>query len=101
MAYLKAVFCAVLLLAAAGDALASQEAGTDDSYVNRNQVDYGSLKVSTVTGVARDEHGTAVPSARILLFTEKEHKLVASTTTNEKGMFSFGHIPYGLSHKHF
>ncbi len=67
----------------------------DDSYVNRNQIDYGPLKLSSVAGIARDEQGTAVPSVRILLFTEKEHKMIASITTDKNGMFSFGNIPHG------
>ena len=95
MARVKAVLCGVLLLMLAGNVLFAQGPALDDSYVNRNQIDYGPLKVSNVAGIARDEQGAAVPSVRILLFTEKEHQMVASVTTDEKGMFSFGNIPYG------
>jgi hypothetical protein len=92
---MKAVLYGVLLLMLAGNVLFAQDPVVDDSYVNRNQIDYGPLKISSVTGIARDEHGTAVPSVRMLLFTEKEHKMIASATTDDKGMFSFRDIPYG------
>ena len=92
---MKAVLYSVLLLTLAANALFAQESAADDSYVNRNQIDYGPLKLSIVAGIARDEDGTAVPSVRILLFTEKEHKMIASVTTDEKGLFSFGNIRYG------
>ena len=64
------VFCAFALPAF------SQTYGTDDSYENHNQVDYGPVKISILQGGAYDPGGAPVPNALILLFTESGHKTI-------------------------
>jgi Carboxypeptidase regulatory-like domain len=91
----KGVLCCAFVLLLSVGAMFAQVVGQDDSYVNRNQIDYGPLRLSRVAGIARDEHGAVVPAIRVLLFTEQDHKLVASTVTDERGSFVLDHIPSG------
>lgn len=49
------------------------------AYENHNQVDYGPLIVQEVTGIITDPQRRAVPQACVGIFTEKDHKLVATT----------------------
>lgn len=70
-------------------------------YENHNQVDYGPLKVRIVLGTGVAEIGDKtqprkiVPGACLNLFTEKEHKLVASVTADSEGRFIFAAISPG------
>jgi hypothetical protein len=76
----------------------SRETGTvckDLSYENRNQTDYGPLRVSAVRGTAKDAQGVAVPKVCVGIFTETDHKLIASTQTDDNGHFNFKNIPEG------
>jgi len=65
------------------------------TYEDRNQIDYGPLRVGVVEGHARDDGGTAIESVCLGLFTEPDHKLVATTQTNAKGAFRFRHVANG------
>jgi Carboxypeptidase regulatory-like domain len=69
--------------------------GQDLSYENHNQVDYGPLKISKVSGVANDPGGGPVPDSQVLLFTELDHTLVAKTKTDRDGHFRLGSIRPG------
>ena len=70
-------------------------------YENHNQVDYEPLKVLAVLGTGmvetndKSQPGKAVPGACLSLFTEKEHKLVASVTADSDGRFQFAAVPVG------
>jgi Carboxypeptidase regulatory-like domain len=70
-------------------------------YENHNQVDYEPLKVRAVQGTGaveaddKTQPGKIVPGACLSLFTEKEHKLVASSTADSKGRFHFAAVPVG------
>ncbi len=70
-------------------------------YENHNQVDYGPLKVRAVLGEGvveigyKTQPGKTVPGACLSLFTEKEHKLVASITADSEGRFHFAAVPVG------
>ena len=70
-------------------------------YENHNQVDYGPLKVRAVLGTGeveigdKTQPGKTVLGACLSLFTEKEHKLVSSTTADSDGHFNFAAVPVG------
>jgi Carboxypeptidase regulatory-like domain len=88
-----AICCLGLALTAA-----SQEkipACKDLSYASRNQTDYGPLRVAAVRGIAKDSQGVAIPKACVGVFTETDHKLVASTQTDDNGNFELKDIPAG------
>jgi hypothetical protein len=77
---------------------ASQESGAackNQSYENRNQTDYGPLRVASVRGVVKDPQGVSIPKACIGVFSEAAHKLVATTQTDDRGKFEFNDIPDG------
>lgn len=67
----------------------------DMSYENRNQVDYGPLQLSVLRGTVKDPQSVVVPKVCIGVFTEKDHKLIASVQTNDKGYFELKNIPGG------
>ena len=64
-------------------------------YINRNQVDYGPLVIEHVTGTITDPGQVAIPDACVALFTDKTHKLVKKTQSDEKGKFSLARVPPG------
>jgi hypothetical protein len=59
------------------------------SYENKNQADYGPLRVPSVRGIATDVQGVAVPGVCVGIFTEQDHKLIAVTETDDRGRFEF------------
>lgn len=72
-----------------------------DEYVDCNKADPPSLAIRVVTGRiaeksdGQEQKAKPVKGACISLFTENEHKLIASTITDEKGYFIFGAIKPG------
>ena len=95
-------FFAVLLLAPCD--LCCSEQTSDDSecstvYENHNQIDYGRVKVNVVQGGSRAEVGDQIfpwaPGACLVLFTEKDHKLVSSIKAGQYGDFDFGDVAPG------
>ena len=56
-------------------------------YENHNMVDYGPLVFRYVVGRAIDPGGAPLPGGNIGLFTEQDHRLVASTRTDAEGNF--------------
>ena len=64
-------------------------------YENHNQVDYGPLVVQDVKGTITDPQQVAVPKACVGIFTEKDHKLVATTKSDADGKFSLQSVPPG------
>jgi Carboxypeptidase regulatory-like domain len=78
--------------------VASQETGAackNLSYENRNQTDYGPLRVAAVRGVVKDAQGVPIPKACVGVFTEAGHKLVAATQSGGAGQFELNDIPDG------
>jgi hypothetical protein len=56
-------------------------------YVDKNQIDY-ELELSQIRGHVIDWSSVPLPRACAALFTEeKDHKLIATTLTNEQGYF--------------
>jgi hypothetical protein len=69
------------------------------AYENHNQIDYGPLKVRVVKGTSVIQVGTqkqsAVTEACFILFTEKDHKLVASVKADSDGRFELKDVAPG------
>src|SRR5689334_4942340 len=70
-------------------------------YENHNQVDYGPLTVSKISGrvlVESDSPPKEVgpdDETCLGLFTEKKHKLIAVTVTDKDGHYDFGPVQPG------
>ena len=64
-------------------------------YENHNQIDYGPLVVQDVKGTITDPQEGAVPKVCVGIFTEKDHKLVATTESDAEGKFSLQNVPPG------
>lgn len=65
------------------------------AYENRNQTDYGPLRLSVVRGVANDDQRVPIPKACVGLFAETNHKLIVVTETDNEGRFDLAGIPSG------
>jgi hypothetical protein len=65
------------------------------NYINRNQIDLPRITVRGVEGRATDSNAVPIPDVCVALFTEKEHRFVAQTMTDENGYFRFTKIPKG------
>ena len=81
----------VLVLAALGAAQTS----TVPNYENHNMIDYGPLVFRRIGGVIVDPAGVAMSGASVGLFTEHDHKLIATTTTDTNGGFNLRHVSPG------
>jgi len=65
------------------------------SYENRNQVDYGPLRMAIIGGTAEDSQRVPIPDVCVGVFTEVDHKLVAVVSTDQRGRFELKGIPEG------
>jgi hypothetical protein len=89
------VLVAVLVLA---DYAAAQGSGGPCSamtYENRNQTDYGPIKLTRVNGIAKDAEGVLVPGVCVGVFTPAGDKLIKATQTDGEGRFEIKDIPKG------
>jgi Carboxypeptidase regulatory-like domain len=68
---------------------------TDSSYEDHNQVDPKPLRMNFAAGFARDKQGFPIPHVRIFVFTEKDHRLIASAESDQQGMFRFNRLEPG------
>jgi hypothetical protein len=91
-----------VLLVFSGPCLAQQKDKTSQCstvYENHNQTDYGPLQVHAIEGVSVIQVGTQeqprVPGACFALFTEKDHKLVASVKADSDGRFELRDVASG------
>ena len=71
-------------------------------YGNRNQVDPKPLSIRILSGKVFDEIGenpvqvhAPIPGACLGLFTETDHRLVASATADDRGRFRFARVSPG------
>jgi len=75
--------------------------GATPKYENKNQIDYGPLELSNVSGRVITEAGNPphslgiMPGPCISVFTEDDHVLVVSITGNENGTFSLSNLQPG------
>lgn len=67
----------------------------DMTYENRNQTDYGPLRIAKIQGTAKDEQSVAVPGVCIGVFTSTDHRLLVFTETDGAGYFEFKNLPRG------
>jgi hypothetical protein len=51
--------------------------------------------MNVASGFARDKQGFPIPDVRIFLFTEKDHRLIASEESDQKGHFRFNRLEPG------
>ena len=65
------------------------------AYGNRNQVDYGPLRLKKLRGNAIDQSGVPVPGVCVGLFKESDHSLIAATATLANGEFALQNPPRG------
>jgi hypothetical protein len=96
----RRVALVVVIAALCGaSSFAAQEQTTSSpcmaEYENHNQIDYGPLVVREVRGTVSDPQQTAMPKVCLTVFTEKDHKSVATTETDANGRFSFQSVPPG------
>lgn len=82
-------------LGVAVKAATGQEPSDTMVYENRNQIDPKPLKLHSIHGIAKDEDGSLIPSMKVGIFTDGTHALIAVTSTDRNGTFSFSHIPAG------
>lgn len=93
---LTLLIVAAVLLAA--PSFAQQKADSSScvaEYENHNQTDYGPLIVQEVKGTITDPQQGAVAKVCVGIFTEKDHKLVATTESDTDGKFSLQSVPPG------
>jgi hypothetical protein len=58
-------------------------------------VDYGPLQLGTIRGIVQDRDRVKIPMACVGVFTEGDHKLVATAETDEGGRFSLEKVVKG------
>ena len=77
--------------------LPNDSAACSSQYEDHNQIDYGPLKLATIRGgtTVGKEIQNGVPGACLVLFTEKEHKLVSITKADQNGRFELKDIAPG------
>ncbi|HTZ48557.1 MAG TPA: carboxypeptidase-like regulatory domain-containing protein [Verrucomicrobiae bacterium] len=91
---------ALLIVAAMLGAPAfAQQKGTSSpcvaEYENHNPIDCGPLVVQHVKGTLTDPQHSPMPKVCVCIFTEEDHKLVASTESDVDGQFFLRSIPPG------
>lgn len=75
--------------------------GCSITYENNNQVDPSPFSIRVIAGRAISEVGGPaeeigpLPGACLGLFTAQDHRLVATTVTNEEGRFQFDRVQVG------
>ncbi len=71
----------------------SGDCDSHPSYISRNQVDYGPIRLKIIRGKVFIEQNDGTPldsiPACLALFTEKSHRLVARSEANDNGYFIF------------
>jgi hypothetical protein len=66
------------------------------TYVNENPKDPSPLKLDGLQGRVEGLGGDAMPDARVSLFTEESHTLVASVNSDRNGKFHFDRVEHGF-----
>ncbi len=102
MRTIAALLSAIGLLVHGGACFAqhgSDSGQCSPAYENHNQIDYGPLKVQAVEGTTIIEVGTThqqgAAGACLVLFTEGDHKLLASASADSNGRFELKDIKPG------
>src|SRR5687767_16034613 len=90
----------VLLITRQGLSVAQQEKTTclnEVGYENHNFLELGALTVGDLKGQVTNEKSAPIPQSCLGVYTETEHKLIASTTSDENGNYKFDKIRPGRS----
>lgn len=101
VAAIALLFCHIPAIAQdSGDRSRGNSSQCSTAYENLNQIDYGPLRVSEVTGRSVIQIETKivqndVRDACLVLFTEKDHRVVASIRTAPDGRFIMKSIAPG------
>ncbi len=82
-----------LVLAASGESKA-KPCTQAPAYVNRNQIDY-QVTVSRIEGHVVDADGVAIPGSCVAVFSEPDHRLLASFETDDSGHFALPKLARG------
>jgi hypothetical protein len=86
----------VLLITCQGLSVAQQEKTTClVEYENHNFLELGALTVGDLKGQVTNEKSAPIPQSCLGVYTETEHKLIASTTSDENGNYKFDKIRPG------
>ena len=64
-------------------------------YQNHNMVDYGPLVFRHLSGRAIDPASVEIPGVCVGIFTEREHRLIATAVSDQDGKFALPAIPAG------
>lgn len=93
---------AIMVLGLSVQAQQSKPCNITMVYDNHNQVDPSRFSVTRVSGLVISEVGRdqakeigPLPGACVGLFTEQDHRLVATTVTDQEGRFQFSTISSG------
>jgi hypothetical protein len=99
MSYRKMILLILVLVSSTARPLAAHQERNSPpctvEYENHNQIDYGPLIVQEVKGTITDPQQAAMPKVCVAVFTEKEHKLIATTESDMDGKFSVQNLPPG------
>lgn len=91
------IHAALITLAGLSWAAATQQptACKEPIYENHNQVEPRPLTVHVARGTVTDPQHVPIPQACIAVFTANDHRLVATTETDDQGRFSLKDIQPG------
>jgi len=98
------LFAALLTLAGPCLARQADASACSAKYEDHNQIDYGPLKVRAVAGTTAIQVGPpvqgapidpGVPGACFILFTESDHKVIASAKSDRDGNFKIPDVAPG------
>jgi hypothetical protein len=64
-------------------------------YQNHNMVDYGPLVLRKLSGYDIDPYSVRMAGGCIALFTEEDHRLIATTRADQDGNFVFAKVASG------
>jgi hypothetical protein len=95
---MRSLLVSMIAMVVTGWPSIAQKAGSpcaDMAYENRNQTDYGPLKVASMRGTATDAQGVVVPGVCVGVFTPNDHKLVVATRTDSEGRFELKGVSNG------
>lgn len=73
----------------------ANDCGKQVGYENRNQVDPPVIMLQEVSGLAVDKDSVVVSGVCVAVFTEKDHLLVSTVTTDQSGKFRFDNLLKG------
>jgi hypothetical protein len=82
--------------ASAQSASAQPAPAVTNTYEDHNVVDPHPLEVNVIAGIVHDLGKLTFSGASILLFTEQDHTLVASTKSDSNGRFELAKVKSGL-----